>query len=31
MKISLVLVIAEHEELRHAYSYQKTREIAQQV
>jgi probable F420-dependent oxidoreductase len=31
MKIGLVLLIAEHKELRRAYSYQKTREIAQQA
>jgi probable F420-dependent oxidoreductase len=31
MKIGLVLIIAEHKELRRAYSYQKTREIAQQA
>jgi probable F420-dependent oxidoreductase len=31
MKIGLVLVLAEHKELRRAYSYQKTREIAQQA
>ena len=31
MKIGLVLLIAEHKELRRAYSYQKTREIAQQT
>lgn len=31
MKIGLVLIIAEHRELRRAYSYQKTREIAQQA
>jgi alkanesulfonate monooxygenase SsuD/methylene tetrahydromethanopterin reductase-like flavin-dependent oxidoreductase (luciferase family) len=31
MKIGLVLVIAEHRELRRPYSYQKTREIAQQA
>jgi probable F420-dependent oxidoreductase len=30
MKVGLVLIIAEHKELRRAYSYQKTREIAQQ-
>jgi probable F420-dependent oxidoreductase len=29
MKVGLVLIIAEHKELRKAYSYQKTREIAQ--
>jgi hypothetical protein len=31
MKIGLVLIIAEHPELRRAYSYPKTREIAQQA
>jgi probable F420-dependent oxidoreductase len=31
MKIGLVLIIAEHKELRRAYSYHKTREIAQQA
>ena len=31
MKVGLVLVIAEHRELKRAYSYQKTREIAQQA
>jgi probable F420-dependent oxidoreductase len=31
MKIGLVLIIAEHKELKRAYSYQKTREIAQQA
>jgi len=31
MKIGLALIIAEHKELRRAYSYQKTREIAQQA
>jgi probable F420-dependent oxidoreductase len=31
MKIGLVLIIAEHKDLRRAYSYQKTREIAQQA
>lgn len=31
MKIGLVLVIAEHKKLRRTYSYQKTREIAQQA
>jgi probable F420-dependent oxidoreductase len=31
VKIGLVLIIAEHKELRRAYSYQKTREIAQQA
>jgi probable F420-dependent oxidoreductase len=31
MKIGLALIIAEHKELRRAYSYQKTREIAQYV
>jgi probable F420-dependent oxidoreductase len=31
MKIGLVLVIAEHRQLRRALSYQKTRQIAQQV
>lgn len=31
MKVGLVLIIAEHKELRRAYSYQKTREIAQQA
>ena len=31
MKVGLVLIIAEHKELRKAYSYQKTREIAQRA
>jgi probable F420-dependent oxidoreductase len=31
MKVGLVLIIAEHKELKRAYSYQKTREIAQQA
>ena len=31
MKVGLVLVIAEHQELRRPYSYQKTREFAQQA
>lgn len=31
MKIGLVLIIAEHKELRRAYSYQQTREFAQQA
>jgi probable F420-dependent oxidoreductase len=31
MKIGLALIIAEHKELRRAYSYQKTREIAQRA
>jgi alkanesulfonate monooxygenase SsuD/methylene tetrahydromethanopterin reductase-like flavin-dependent oxidoreductase (luciferase family) len=31
MKVGLVLVIAEHHELKRAYSYQKTREIALQA
>jgi probable F420-dependent oxidoreductase len=31
MKVGLVLVIAEHRQLRRPYSYQKTREIAQQA
>lgn len=31
MKIGLILVIVEHKELRQAYSYQKTREIAQRA
>jgi alkanesulfonate monooxygenase SsuD/methylene tetrahydromethanopterin reductase-like flavin-dependent oxidoreductase (luciferase family) len=31
MKVGLVLVIAEHPELRRPYSYQKTREIALQA
>lgn len=31
MKIGLVLVIAEHRELRRPYSYQKTRQIAMQA
>jgi probable F420-dependent oxidoreductase len=31
MKIGLVLIIAEHKELRRPYSYQKTREFAQQA
>jgi probable F420-dependent oxidoreductase len=31
MKIGLVLVIAEHRQLQRAYSYQQTREIAQQA
>ncbi|MFZ2097004.1 MAG: LLM class flavin-dependent oxidoreductase [Anaerolineales bacterium] len=31
MKIGLVLVIAEHRQLRRPYSYQKTRDIAQQA
>lgn len=31
MKVGLVLVIAEHRELRRAYSYQKTRQIAQRA
>ena len=31
MKIGLVLVIAEHPELRRPLSYQKTRQIAQQA
>ena len=31
MKIGLVLMIAEHKELRRAYSYEKTREIAQRA
>jgi len=31
MKIGLILVIAEHKELRRAYSYQQTREIAQRA
>jgi probable F420-dependent oxidoreductase len=31
MKVGLVLVIAEHKELRKAYSFQKTREIAQRA
>lgn len=31
MKVGLILIIAEHKELRQAYSYQKTREIAQRA
>ncbi len=31
MKVGLVLIIVEHKELRRAYSYQKTREFAQQA
>jgi probable F420-dependent oxidoreductase len=31
MKVGLVLIMAEHKELRKAYSYQKTREIAQRA
>ena len=31
MKVGLVLVIAEHKELRRPYSYRKTREFAQQA
>ena len=31
MKVGLVIMLAEHKELRRAYSYQKTREIAQQA
>jgi alkanesulfonate monooxygenase SsuD/methylene tetrahydromethanopterin reductase-like flavin-dependent oxidoreductase (luciferase family) len=31
LKIGLILVIAEHPEHRRAYSYQQTREIAQQA
>src|SRR5512136_2530286 len=31
MKVGLVLIIAEHKELRRPYSYRKTREFAQQA